>query len=155
MEWDEVVKKALDYFRDNEDEFEDTIGNLNNWNGWAEENGTFYYPMDMLDDHFYGMSATEIIDAVDLSEFSTRDNYFYENSSGWIVSTDYEDYSDLLDDDFIDEIYDEKDNIDLPEYIEKLFEAYDNDEEDEEEEEDEDEDFEEDEEESEEDNGKE
>jgi len=153
MDWDEVVKKALDYFNDNNDEFEDVIEELDNWNGWPEENGTMYYPMDMLDDHFYGMSATEIIDAVDLSEFSTSDNYYYENGSGWIVSTDYKDYSDLLDDDFIDEIYDCRDDIDLPEYIEKLFEAYYNDEEEEEDEEEED--FEEDEESEDEDFGKE
>ena len=125
MDWNAVVEKAIDYFKDNDDEFESTIRELEGYNNWPSENGTFYEPMGYLDEYFYGRSATDIIDAVDLGSFSTSDEYFYEDGFGNICSTDDPDYSDLLDHYFIDELYDCKDDIDLPDYIEKLFEAFD------------------------------
>jgi len=140
MEWDEVVDKAEEYFSDHYGDLEDVANELSRYTDYVHEHVIYesgYYPMDELDDYFSGMNATDILDRID-SDFSTGDDYFYEGGYT-LESTDDPDYDySLLFDDadsFITEVYDNNYRLNLPDYIEKLFEAYDEEDEDEEEDE--------------------
>lgn len=138
MDWDSVCEKAIAYFEDNDNEFIETIETLDNWNGYLD--GKRFEPMDTFNDFFYGTRDIlgDIIDRLNPS-FTSADDYWYWDDWGEINSTDEIDYSDFLDDDFIEDLYNNRGDVDMPSYIEKLFDAYDNiDDEDEEEEEDED-----------------
>ena len=126
MGWDSIRQKVLDYFRDNDDDFEKCLRDLDYYIDYIEAHSdTIYYPMSDFNDYYDFMPPLELIDAVD-SSFSSGDDYFYEDSWGEICSTNYPDYSDLLDHEFVDALYDEREReyIRLPEYVAKLFNAY-------------------------------
>lgn len=128
MEWKEMLDKAIDYFQDNDGEFARCIEDLDSYMGYLDYEGR-YYNMDFLDEYFSGSTATDILDSVD-RYFNTNDYYFYQDPYGPVRSTDDKDYSDYLDRGFIEKLYEYKDKLqrysgDLPEYINKLFEAYD------------------------------
>ena len=144
MDWDTVIDKAIDYFEDNRDEYDECLDELNHWEDYTREHSdTIYEPMDYFDDYFsdVGSILEDVVDRLD-SSFSSRDEYFYFDGYGNICSTDEHEYEDMLDSDFIDALYYDKDRIDLPAYIEKLFDAYDDDEDEDDEDEEEEEDFE-------------
>ena len=137
MDWATLCEKAIAYFEDNRDEYDDCLNEVSSYTDYKyEHSDTVYEPMDSFNDYFGGTrDILELIERLD-SDFNTRDEYFYDD--GWtIYSTDDPEYDDLLDDDFIEELYDNNYRVDLPEYIEKLFEAYDADEEDDDEDEEE------------------
>ena len=132
MEWDKLVDLAIEYFEDHDEEYIVTIEDLDSWSGILD----YHRYRSMYDSNYYfeGRTPTEIIESVN-SYFNTNDEYFYEDSWGEIYSSNEIDYSDYLEEDFITDLYDHRDRIELPTYIEKLFNAYDNGEEDDEEDE--------------------
>ena len=136
MEWDEVVDKAVEYFDHHYGELEEVAEEVDNYSDYVKEHlywESEYRPMDSLDDYFYGRSATDILNSISDS-FDTSDEYFYDGGYS-LESTDSPDYDydEINDEGFIEILYDNAYRLgNLPEYIEKLFEAYDEGEEDEE-----------------------
>lgn len=137
MDWDSVCEKAIAYFDDNDSEFIATIEDLDSWNGYLD--GKRYESMDTFNDYFYGTRDIlgDIIGRLS-SNFNPIDEYWYFDYWGEINSTDEIDYSDDLDESFIEALYATRDDIDVPAYIEKLFDAFDGIDEEDEDEEDED-----------------
>ena len=123
MDWTTVCDKAIEYFEENEDEYIVTIEDLDSYTDYLD--GHRYYEMSQLNERFDGCGATEIIDAVE-RYFDLDDDYFYEDSYGILYSTNEIDYSNWLDKYFIEALYDDGNRVDLPHYIEKLFDAYEN-----------------------------
>lgn len=135
MSWDEIVEKALEYFENNEDEFNLTIEELDNWCGYLD--GQRYEYMDYIGEFFYASSVKDIIEAAlngtDVSggSFDTDRQYFYWDWNQ-LVSTDNNSYSDWLDKYFIDKLYEEYSrnrkrnwsNMELPKEIEAMFSEY-------------------------------
>lgn len=107
-----AVDSILDYFNQHESVFNDAIEELDNYNGYLGDDR--YYSMDELDDIFASQHATDILyrafygydaetwhtDAHGEKEygpFNPNRDYFCSNGYGNLVSADYKDYSDRID----------------------------------------------------------
>lgn len=143
-DYDEAVEALMEYFRDNEEEFNEAIESLDSWNGYLGDDR--YYSMDELDEIYSGTEPTEILYRAfyghdedsyttdsrgnkEYGQFNPNREYFYFNGYGNLVSTDYKDYSDKLDDYAIREMIDNRDKIDLAsisDELEEMCDAIDN-----------------------------
>ena len=126
--YDEAVEALMEYFTVNEEDFNEAIESLDSWNGYLGDDR--YYSMDELDEIYSGTEPTEILYRAfyghdedsyttdsrgnkEYGQFNPNRNYFYFNGYGNLVSADYKDYSDKLDDYAIREMIDNRDEIDL------------------------------------------
>lgn len=143
MTKDEMIEKALAYFKDNEDDFVTAIEVLDSWNGYLgddrvynmEDIDEFYKetpPSELMARIYYGYDADSTVsddkgEAMKHGEFCPNRNYYYYNGYGNLVSTDYKDYSWKLDSWFIESLYDNYAHIysSLPDGIIEIFEAFD------------------------------
>lgn len=138
----ETINKILEYFKENEDVFEQCIEELDAYNGFLGDNR--YYEMDMLDEFYNGVEPTEILARAyygrdddtyttdsngnrTYGEFNLNRDYFYYNGYGNLVSSDYKDYSTYLDENTVQEmsdcrnyIYTIDDDCDLAELFDEL-----------------------------------
>lgn len=140
----DLVAKLYNYFEENEDDFNDSIEELDSYNGYLGDDR--YYSMGDL----YELNPVNSQDDFDVlmnriyhgyddccgggSAFCPNRNFFYYNGYGDLVSSDYKDYTDKLDDYFIDEIIENMDYITLPDGVEEIFREYDDSNQDDEEE---------------------
>ena len=125
-----LVYKLMNYYRENSSDFLDDIEELNNWNGCLYDDRVFSMddlndvlqdinPSDILSSAFYGYD--EPVNKDDQRQpFNPNRNYFYFNGYGNLVSTDKIDYSDYLDDYFVQEIIDNAANLVLSEGAQNL-----------------------------------
>lgn len=133
---DEAVKKILNYFEENEDDFNDAIQALDDYNGYLNDDRI--YPMYLLNEFyagtdpdeilrraFYGYNGDYINDSGNHPEpFNPNADYFYFNGYGNLVSTNYIDYSDRLDEWFINTYIDEYPALwNVPEAVEDIIES--------------------------------
>lgn len=134
-----IIAEIIAYFEENDDVFNTCIEELDGYNGYLGDDR--YFEMEMLDEFYHGEKATEILyrafcghdkdnyhtDAngnKEYAEFNPNRNYFKYNGYGNLVSTDYPDYSHLLDHFFVEALADDRryiDGIDDDETLEKLF----------------------------------
>ena len=125
-----LLYKLMKYYRENSSDFIDDIEELNNWNGYLYDDRVFSMddlndvlqdinPSDILFSSFYGYD--EPVNKDDQRQpFNPNRNYFYFNGYGNLVSTDKIDYSDYLDDYFVQEIIDNAANLVLSEGAQNL-----------------------------------
>lgn len=136
MTWEAIVAEAIQYFEDNEDDFIDAIEELDSYNGYLGDDrvedmeflNEIYSstePLEVLRRAFYGYDATYGVDDDNRQSFNPNRDYFYFNGYGNLVSTDYKDYSDKLDEYFIEELYNNSGNLNLPDEIVELFDSRD------------------------------
>ena len=114
-----VIEKILEYFKENEDIFNSCVEELDSYNGFLCDDRI--YPMEELNELYAGTGPIEILyrafyghDAENYntdadgekhySEFNPNRDYFYFNGYGNLVSCDYKDYSDYLDEYFIQQL---------------------------------------------------
>ena len=107
-----VIADIIQYFKENEDVFNDCMEELDSYNGYLGDDR--YYNMDELNDIYSGQEPQEILfrafygfDAdmwttdsrgdKEYGAFNPNREYFYFNGYGNLVSSDYKDYSDKLD----------------------------------------------------------
>lgn len=107
--YSELINKATQELKDNNDLFVKCVDELDSWNGYAD--GFRAYDMSELDDLHYGISLHDFLDRI-TSDFNIRDNYFYYSIYG-LESCDYK-----------DELY--RDNVDEGELLDALIENYSN-----------------------------
>lgn len=135
-----TIDKIINYFQDNEDIFNDCITQLDSYNGYLGDD--YYYSMDDLNEYynnaepidllyraFYGHDAdtwtTDSRGDKTYGPFNPNRNYFYYNGYGNLVSTDYIDHSDYLNEYTVNamlENIDEIDAIDDDDDLKVLFE---------------------------------
>ena len=139
----DAIKNIIDYFEENEDVFNDCIEELDDYNGYLNDNR--YYSMDELDDLYCDTKPSEILRLAfyghdeengDNSEFCPNREYFTYSGYGNLVSADYKDYSAYLDDYVVGEFEENRrwistidDNDELTELFDALEEAYETEEE--------------------------
>lgn len=133
-----TIERLVEYFTENEDDFVEVIESLDDWNGYMGDNR--YYEMEMFNEVyadtdpveiatrcFYGHDAdewhTDSHGYKEYGAFNPNREYFYFNGYGNPVSTDYKDYSGFLDRYFCEEIEEYRDKIDLPEEVEEILDA--------------------------------
>lgn len=126
MKWADVCEKVISYYENHEDDFRNTIrsAEYDDVGGW--------YSMADLQDKFESLAPLDIIqlaiNSYDANSFDTDDDYFREDEDGLLVSTDDPDpLIDCLNYDLVQRIYDDRNYITLPIYVERLFEAYEED----------------------------
>lgn len=111
-----AIEKLTALFNDNEELFNETIEELDSYNGYLGDDR--YYEMYMLDEFYQGENATEILarafygydgdftdkDGNHTEPFNPNKDYFTYNGYGNLVSAYYKDYSGHLDDWFINAV---------------------------------------------------
>ena len=137
---EQTIQKIIDYFKDNDDVFNDCIEELDSYNGYLSDNR--YYPMDELNEFYTGTEPTEILcrafygyDAEtyttdgngnrEYGQFNPNREYFYYNGYGNLVSADYKDYSALLDRYAVEKMSENRRYIDTIDSDEELTELFD------------------------------
>ena len=134
-----LVKELLTYYQQNEDDFNHDIEELDSWNGCLYDRRL--EPMEMLDEIYQGKDVTEILrrayyghddDSWHIEdgekvydEFNPNRDYFYFNGYGNLVSTDERDYSDFLDENYVQDIIDNENNLDMSDGAQEIIDNYD------------------------------
>lgn len=123
---EQIISKIIEYFNDNEEIFNECIEELDSYNGYLgddryylmEELNEFYNgqkPIEILYRAFYGRDddtyTTDSSGNKTYGEFNPNREYFYYNGYGNLVSSNYKDYSDKLDEYFIKDLSENRDNI--------------------------------------------
>lgn len=152
MERNEKVNAIIEWFKDNEDVFNECIEELDSYNGYLGDDR--YYSMDELDELYSGQAASEILyrafygyDAEtwhtdshgekEYGPFNPNRDYFTFNGYGNLVSADHKDYSAFMGEWTVEAMAEDRnyiDGIDNDPDLRELFDALE-DEEDEEEQE--------------------
>lgn len=134
-----TIEKIIAYFEENEEIFNQCIEELDSYNGYLCDDR--YYSMDELDEFYNGTDPLEILRRAyygrdddtwhtDASgnkiygEFNPNREYFYYNGYGNLVSSDYKDYSDKLDNYVIESMSENRcyiDTIDSDDELRELF----------------------------------
>lgn len=132
---EEVIKEIIEYFKNNEDIFNDCIEELDSYNGYLGHKR--YYLMDELDELYNGIEPSEILRraffgydedtwTTDKSGekiyclFNPNKEYFRYNGYGNLVSAEYKDYSEMIGNFTIEAIKENRDYIDTIDYNEDL-----------------------------------
>ena len=112
MERERIIEKIVEYFKENEDIFNDCIEELDSYNGYLGDDR--YYSMDELNELYSGVEPDEILRRAfygydsetwntdshgerTYGAFNPNRDYFTFNGYGNLVSADYKDYSAHLD----------------------------------------------------------
>ena len=129
-----LVEKLMKYYRENTEDFNNDIEELNSWNGCLYDDQI--YPMEQLNELFQGTEPLELLQRAfygydepykngDPSRpFNPNRNYFYFNGYGNLVSINEKDYSDYLDIAFIQDIIDNRYNLSLSDGAEDIIDDY-------------------------------
>ena len=111
-EKEQAINNIIEFFKNNEDEFNAAIEELDNYNSYLGDDR--YYSMDELDAFYSGTEPTEILRRAfygydedtyttdahgnrEYGAFNPNRDYFTYNGYGNLVSADYKDYSAHLD----------------------------------------------------------
>lgn len=141
MTKENAIKAIVEYFKNNEEDFENVIEQADSYDGYLGDNR--YYYMEDLDEFYRDTEPTEFLNRVyyghdddyyttdehgdkHYSEFCPNRTYFYYNGYGNLVSTDYKDYSAYNDEYFAEKLIDNEygDYVDLPEEVKDIIEQY-------------------------------
>ena len=108
---EEITADIIEYFKNNEDIFNDCMEELDSYNGYLGDDR--YYSMDELDELYNGTEPSELLYRAfygydeetyttdrdgnkTYGAFNPNRDYFRYNGYGNLVSTDYKDYSGML-----------------------------------------------------------
>ena len=139
-----TIKTIIEYLEENEEEFNELIEDLDSWNGYLGDDR--YYPMDELNEFYNGTEPIEILYRAfyghdednyttdehgekHYSEFNPNREYFHYNGYGNLCSSDYKDYSGLLDSWFIEKVIENQNHLTISYGLQELIDEYENQEE--------------------------
>ena len=99
----ELKKELLKYFKENNNSFIEAIEELDYYNGCLSDDR--YYPMDEIGDILFNREVVDLLQMAYFGEdeetcssgFNPNREYFTFNAYGNLVSSNYKDYSSLLD----------------------------------------------------------
>ena len=131
MKRTEAIEAIINYFEENEEEFNSCIEELNSYDGILGDDE--YFPMEMIDEFYQGVEPRELMNRIfyghdadtssenNYTEFNPNSEYFTYNGYGNLVSTDYKDYSAHLDSYFVESLIDHLvDLIEVPEEVKDI-----------------------------------
>lgn len=122
-----MTKKIIvEWFAENEDVFNDCIEELDSYNGYLGDDR--YYCMEEMQDLYCGVDPFEILQRAffghdedtwhtdahgdkEYGAFNPNREYFHFNGYGNLVSSDWKDYTDHLDEYFIDELIENRSSL--------------------------------------------
>ena len=137
----EIRQELKDLFEDNTELFNETIEELDSYNGYLGDDR--YYFMEEIDEIFNGYDVKEILYRVfygynqddyttdnygekHYCSFNPNCDYFRFNGYGHLVSAWNKDYSDFLDDYFIDSLLEERSHLNIDADVEALLDELEN-----------------------------
>lgn len=137
---EEITADIIDFFRANEDIYNDAMEELDSYNGYLGDDR--YYSMDELDEPYSGTEPSELLRrayyghdeetyTTDSSgnktygEFNPNREYFRYNGYGNLVSADYKDYSGQLDEYAIESMSENRRYIDSIDHSDELAALFD------------------------------
>lgn len=129
MTREEMIKKIIEFFNDNDDTFIECIEELDGWDGYLGDNR--WYSMDELGDLFAGSDSVELLNRAyfgrddddwhtdkygekHYNSFNPNREYFSFDGYANLVSSNFKDYSAYLDEYFVEKLLDEKNHLYLP-----------------------------------------
>lgn len=127
-----LAETLLNYYKENEDDFNHDVEEMDDWNGYLEFGRI--EPMGELDVIYQNEEATEILrsvffghdeNSIQSATFNPNRDYFYCDGYGNLVSTDFIDYSDYLDDDCVQQIIDNESHLCLSDGAQEIIDSYD------------------------------
>ena len=136
---EKAIEMIINYFQENEEEFNTLIEELDSYNGYLGDDR--YYNMEDLDEFYSGVEASEVLRRAfyghyaetwhtdshgekEYGAFNPNRDYFYYNGYGNLVSADYKDYSDKLDEWFVNEIIDNAAQLDeIPAEVQEIIDS--------------------------------
>ena len=130
----ELVKELMNYYRENVEDFNNDIEELDNWNGCLYDDKI--YSMENLNDIFSNDKPEEILRRAfygydepvnkdgQRQPFNPNRGYFYFNGYGNLVSIDKRDYSDYLEQSFVQDIIDNETNLSLSDGSQEVIDNY-------------------------------
>lgn len=120
----------MELFQNDEQLFNNTIEELDNYNGYLGDSR--YYEMEMLPELFCGADVIELLNRAYFgrddeswntnSSFNPNREYFYFNGYGNLCSANHKDYSAYLDNYFIDAIIENQNHLYLDDAITDILE---------------------------------
>lgn len=127
-----TTEKIIEWFKNHEEETADVMEELDGYNGFLGDDRM--YPMENLDELYQDTPASEILarafygydyyytDKEDnhTTPFNPNRNYFFFNGYGNLVSIDEKDYSNRIDDYFVEELKNNSDYIEIPEEVAEM-----------------------------------
>ena len=136
---EETTADIIEYLKNNEEIYNNCMEELDGYNGYLGDNR--YYLMDELDELHNGIEPSELLRRAffgydedtwttdsngnkTYGEFNPNREYFYYNGYGNLVSSDYKDYSEMLEPFAIEVMKENRDYIDsieTDETLQKLF----------------------------------
>lgn len=137
---EKIIEKIIEYFDDHEDVYNEASEELDAYNGYLGDNR--YYSMDELDELYNGTDPTEILcrafyghdeDVWTINKYGEKEygpfnpnrEYFKYNGYGNLVSSNYKDYSMLLDHYIIESMLENRHYIDTIDNDPELSELFD------------------------------
>lgn len=130
----ELVEKLMEYYKENKNDFNMDIEELDNWNGYLADDRIV--PMEYFNEYYQGMQPIEILQCAlygcdevyaengVVSSFNPDRDYFYYNGYGNLVSTDEWDYTDFLDEYAVQDIIDNECHLSLSDGAQKIIDSY-------------------------------
>lgn len=136
---EKAIEMIVGYFQENEEEFITLIEELDSYNGYLGDDR--YYNMEDLNEFYSGTEATEVLTRAfyghdaetwhtdshgekEYGPFNPNRDYFYYNGYGNLVSADYKDYSDKLDEWFVNEIIDNAGQLyEIPDEVQEIIDS--------------------------------
>ena len=132
-----INEQLKELFESNDDLFIEAIEELDSYNGFLGDSR--YYEMELLNEFYNGSEPLELLQRAyfgrdedyhtdaqgnkQYSEFNPNREYFYFNGYGNLVSSDYKDYSYLLDDYFIEDLIENYESLYLDDAILEVIEG--------------------------------
>jgi hypothetical protein len=132
-----VNEKLKELFEQDEELFNSTIEELDSYNGYLGDNR--YYEMELLNEFYNGSEPLELLQRAYFGrdedyhtdaqgnkiygEFNPNKDYFTYNGYGNLVSSNYKDYSYLLDDYFIENLIENYESLYLDDEILEIIEG--------------------------------
>lgn len=136
----EIIDEIIKYFDDNPDDFTNTIEELDNYNGYLNDDR--YYDMYLLSEFYQDVDPIDLLNRAyfgydydswytdergdkHYDSFNPNREYFTYNGYGNLCSTNYKDYSDHLDHYFVEKLIEDADQLyDIPDEVKELIEEY-------------------------------
>lgn len=136
---EEITADIIEYFENNEDIFNDCMEELDSYNGYLNDDR--YFSMDELDELYNGTEPSELLRRAffgydeetyttdrdgnkTYGAFNPNREYFRYNGYGNLVSADYKDYTEQLDEYAVESMNENRcyiDSIDNDEELTALF----------------------------------
>lgn len=138
-----LVEELMTYYQQNEDDFDNDIEGLDCWNGILGDNRI--EPMEELNEIYSWQDVTEILNRAYYGRddddwhkengekvygpFCPSREYFYFNGYGNLVSTDFKDYSDFLNESNVQGIIGNASHLNLSDGAQDIIDNYEEEEE--------------------------